>query len=110
MKKFTRQKSGNEPTADINIDFGAAAANIARVFEPGDYRLRIESASVMQKNQNVLVVLDLIAAESGDRIDGRPLWVFGPNASVRDHQTRSAAWLPQPWHCPRACVGQQARP
>ena len=42
MKKFTRQKSGNAPTADINLDFGAAAAKVARVFEPGDYRLRIE--------------------------------------------------------------------
>ena len=48
MKKFTRQKSGNAPTADINLDFGAAAAKVARVFEPGEYRLRIESARVIQ--------------------------------------------------------------
>ena len=24
MKKFTRQTSGNAPTADVNLDFGAA--------------------------------------------------------------------------------------
>jgi hypothetical protein len=47
MKKFTRQKSGNAPIADINLDFGAAAAKVARVFEPGEYRLRIESARVV---------------------------------------------------------------
>ena len=82
MKKFTRQKSGNSPTADIKLDFGAAAAKVAHVFEPGDYRLRIESARVIQNNQNVLVALDLIVAEGGDRIDSRPLWVDGPNAGV----------------------------
>ena len=77
MKKFTRQKSGN---ADINLDFGAAAAKVARVFEPGEYRLRIESARVVSSKQNVLVALDLIETESGGRVQSRPLWVEGPNA------------------------------
>ena len=58
MKKFTRQKSGNAPIADINLDFGAAAAKVARVFEPGEYRLRIESARVVPSKQNVLVALE----------------------------------------------------
>ena len=38
MKKFTRQKSGNAPIADVNLDFGAAAAKVARLFEPGEYK------------------------------------------------------------------------
>ena len=79
MKQFTRQK-GNASTTELNLDFGAA--KVARVLEPGDYRLRIESARVIQKNQNVLVALDLIEAESGGRIDGRPLWIDGPNAGT----------------------------
>jgi hypothetical protein len=82
MKKFTRQKSGNAPIADINLDFGAAAAKVARVFEPGEYRLRIESARVVQKGQNISVALDLVMAEGGERVGSRPLWVDGPNASV----------------------------
>jgi hypothetical protein len=81
MKKFVRQKSNNN-AADVNIDFGAAAAKVARVFEPGEYKIRVESARVVQRNQNVLVALDLIEVESGGRIDGRPLWVDGPNAGA----------------------------
>ncbi len=79
MRKFTRQKSGNTPTADVNRDFGAAAAKVGRVFEPGDYRLRIESARVVQKGLNVHVALYLVMAEGGDRVDIGPLWVAGPN-------------------------------
>jgi hypothetical protein len=82
MKKFIRQKSGNAPTADINIDFGAAAAKVARVFEPDEYKLRIESARVIQSNGNVLVALDLIETESEGRVDSRPIWVDGPNAGA----------------------------
>jgi hypothetical protein len=82
MKKFTRQKSGNAPIVDINLDFGAAAAKVARVFEPGGYRLRIESARVVPSGQNILVALDLVMAGSGDRVASRPLWVDGPNAGV----------------------------
>jgi hypothetical protein len=82
MKKFTRQKSANSPTADINLDFGAAAAKVARVFEPDDYKMRIKSARVVQSGQNILVALDLVMAESGDRIDSRPLWVAGPSAGI----------------------------
>ena len=80
MQKFTRQKSDNTPTADI--DFGAASAKVARVFEPGEYRLRIESAHIVQSNQNVLVALDLIEAEGGGRVAIQPLWVDGPNAGA----------------------------
>jgi hypothetical protein len=80
MKEFSRQKSGNAPTADINFDFGATTAKRARVFEPGDYRLRIESARVIQSNQNILVALDLIETESSGRVDSQPMWVDGPNA------------------------------
>lgn len=82
MKRFTRQKPSNAPTADINLDFGAAAAKVARVFEPGEYKLRIESARIIQSRQNVLVALDFIEIESGWRVDNRPLWVDGPNAGV----------------------------
>jgi len=84
MKKFTRQTSGNAPTADVNLDFAAAGAKVARLFEPGEYRLRIDSARVIQTNQNVSVVLNLIEMESGIRVDIRPLWVDGPNAGAGD--------------------------
>ena len=84
MKKFTRQTSGNAPTADVNLDFGAAGAKVARLFEPGEYRLRIDSARIIQNNQNVSVVLSLIEMESGSRVDIRPLWVDGPNAGAGD--------------------------
>ena len=82
MKKFTRQTSGNSPPADVNLDFAAAGAKVARLFEPGEYRLRIDSARVIQNNQNVSVVLNLIEMESGIRVDIRPLWVDGPNAGA----------------------------
>jgi len=84
MKKFTRQTSGNAPTADVNLDFGAAGAKVARLFEPGEYRLRIDSARMIQNNQNVSAVLNLIEMESGNRVDARPLWVDGPNAGAGD--------------------------
>jgi hypothetical protein len=32
--------------------------------------------------QNILIALDLVMAEGGDRVASRPLWVDGPNASV----------------------------
>jgi hypothetical protein len=82
MKKFLRQRSNNALVPDLTIDFGAAAAKIARVFEPGEYRLHIDSARVIQRNENVLIVLDLIELDSGGRVDGRPLWVDGPNAGA----------------------------
>jgi hypothetical protein len=80
MRKFVRQKSNGAP--DVNIDFGAAAAKVARTFEPEDYKLRIESARVIPKNQNVLVALDLVELGSGSRVDTRPLWVAGPKADA----------------------------
>jgi hypothetical protein len=80
MKKFTRQKPDSAPIADVNLDFGAAAAKVARVFEPGEYRLCIEAARVVSSGQNILIALDLVMAEGGDRVASRPLWVDGPNA------------------------------
>jgi hypothetical protein len=80
MKEFSRQKSGNASTANINIDFGAAATKVAHVLEPGEYGLRVDSARVVQNGQNILVALDLVMMEGGDRIDNRPLWVEGPKA------------------------------
>jgi hypothetical protein len=81
MKKFTRQKPDSAPIADVNLDFGAAAAKVARVSEPGEYRLRIESARVVSSSQNILIALDLVMAEGGERVASRPLWVHGPNAN-----------------------------
>ena len=46
--------------ADVNLDFGAAGAKVARLFQPGEYQLRIDSTRTIQSNQNILVVLDLI--------------------------------------------------
>jgi len=81
MKRFTRQKSESAPTVDINLDFGAAAAKVSHLFEPGEYRLRIDSASICQsKQKNTLVVLDLVETDGGGRVAIRPLWVDGPKA------------------------------
>jgi hypothetical protein len=82
MKTFSRQKSGNTPSRDISLDFGAATTKVARVLEPDDHQLRVECARVIQSGQNVLIGLDLVIAESGDRVDTRPLWVDGPNAGI----------------------------
>jgi hypothetical protein len=82
MKKFTRQQSGSAPTTNINLDFGAASVKAAPLLEPGEYKLRIESAHVIQSSQNVLVALDLIEAEGGGRVASQPLWVDGPNAGA----------------------------
>jgi hypothetical protein len=81
MKKFVRQKSKDQ-APDVNIDFGAAAGKVARIFEPGEYKLRIESARVIQRNQNVLIALDLVELEDFGRVDTRPLWVDGPNSGA----------------------------
>ena len=91
MKKFTRQTSGNTPPANLNLDFGAAGAKVARLFEPVDYRLRIDSARSIQKNQNVSVVLNIIEMESGSRVNVRPLWVDGPNAGAGDLVDRAVS-------------------
>ena len=81
MQKFKRQTS-NSGALDVNIDFGAAATKVARTFEPGDYKLRLESARIIEKNQNILIALDLIETESGRRVDTRPLWVDGPKSDA----------------------------
>jgi|SRR5215467_15651421 len=80
MKKFVREKAANQ-APDVELDFGAAAAKVPRVFATDHYKLRIESARVIQTNRNILIALDLIEIESGGRVDSRPLWVDGPNAN-----------------------------
>jgi len=81
MRKFVRQKANNQ-APNVELDFGAAATKVARIFEPDDYKLRIESARVVSTDtQNTLIALDLIEAQSGGRVDSRPLWVDGPNAN-----------------------------
>jgi hypothetical protein len=77
MKKF-------RPTDLVatNIDFGAASGQVARVFDPEVYTLRIESARVVQNNENTLVVLDLIEVESSAHVALQPIWVDGPNANA----------------------------
>ena len=82
MKKFVRTKPTNTGAADITIDFGAASAQIAQALDPGVYKLRIESARVIQNNENTLVALDLIQIESGVRVANLPIWVDGPNANA----------------------------
>jgi hypothetical protein len=52
------------------------------VLDPGVYNLRIESARVVQKNQNTLVALELIEVESGADVATQPIWVDGPNANA----------------------------
>ena len=81
MRKFVRQKSNNN-TPDVELDFGAAAAKVARTFEPNEYRLKVESAHVIQRNENILIALDLVELESRGRVDGRPLWVDGPKSGA----------------------------
>jgi len=81
MKKFVRQKANNQ-APDVELDFGAASAKVARVFEPDEYKVRIESARVIGKNGNILIALDLIETQSGGRVDTRPIWVDGPNANA----------------------------
>ena len=83
MKKFIRQNATKAPAADIAIDFGAASEQVARLFEPEVYGLKVKTASVRQgHNDNVFVVFDLVELESGARVSLQPLWVAGPNADA----------------------------
>jgi hypothetical protein len=82
MKTFVRQKPADTPAVPTNIDFGAASGQIPRVFDPEVYSLRIESARVVQRNQNTLIALDLIEVESGAHVAIQPIWVDGPNANA----------------------------
>jgi hypothetical protein len=79
MKRFTRQTPTNTPAV---IDFGAASDQVTRVLDPAVYTLRIESARVVQKNENTLIILDLVETEKGGRVALQPIWVDGPNANV----------------------------
>jgi hypothetical protein len=83
MKKFVRQNATKAPAADITIDFGAASEQVARLFEPEVYGLKVKAASVRQShNGNVFVCLDLVEVESDARVSLQPLWVAGPNADA----------------------------
>ena len=82
MKRFIRQGPNNTTSANITIDFGAASGQIARVLDPEVYNLRIESARVVLKNENTLIVLDLVEVETGARVALQPMWVQGPNAGA----------------------------
>ena len=81
MQKFKRQMKDTTATVpDVNIDFGAASGKVSHILEPNDYRLKVTSAKVIERNSNILVVLDIAEAESSDRVDTRPLWVEGPKS------------------------------
>lgn len=82
MKKFVRQMKAGTAPVDVTVDFGAAAGKIARIFEPGEYKLKIEAARVIAHDQNVSIALDLVETESGGRVASRPVWVDGPQAGV----------------------------
>jgi hypothetical protein len=83
MKRFGRQNATKAPATDIAIDFGAASAKVARVFEPEVYGLQVKAASVLHRdNGNFFVVLDLVEVESDARVSLQPLWVAGPNAEA----------------------------
>jgi hypothetical protein len=75
LKRFVRRNSKN------TIDFGAASAQIGKVFDPEIYSLRIDAAHVIE-NENTLVVLELIEAHSGAHVKIQPIWIDGPNANT----------------------------
>jgi hypothetical protein len=79
MKTFTRQ---TRPNTSVAIDFGAASDQVARVFDPEVYPLRVESARVIQKNGNTLIAIDLVEVEDGGRVALQPIWIDGPNANA----------------------------
>ncbi len=81
MKKFVRQKSNNQ-ASNVELDFKASASKLARIYEPGDYELRINDARVIGRGGNILIALDLVETDSGGRVDNRPIWVDGPNADA----------------------------
>lgn len=81
MKTFKRL-SPTTGSPNVEIDFGGAKDRLPHLFEPGSRKVRIELAKVIAKNRNTSVILELVDVESGKRIDGRPLWVDGPNANV----------------------------
>jgi hypothetical protein len=81
MRKFLRQKANGGPP-NVSMDFGAAESKVAKILEAGEYRLRLEAARVIERNQNILIALDLVEVESNQRVDSRPLWVDGPNSNA----------------------------
>jgi hypothetical protein len=81
MKKFIRQQKANG-NVNVSLDFGAAATKVPRVVEPGEYHLRVDAARVIPSKDNILIALDLTEMEHNQRIDGRPLWVEGPNSDA----------------------------
>ena len=87
MKKFMRQKSGNSPTAEINLDLGTALRR--RHVSAGGFQFRIEPLALFRTDRTSCVALDLVMAESGDRIDSRPLWVDGRTSRIGPYAVRT---------------------
>jgi hypothetical protein len=94
MRKFVRQKS-NTAASNVEIDFAAAASKIANILEPGDYNLKIEAARVVEKNQNIMVVLDIVEMESCGRVAIQPIWVDGPNSDAGNLATENQHLIAQ---------------
>ena len=89
MKHFKRPSSHSQNAGKTTIDFGAAVSRLPKVFEPEIYSLKIQAAQVRQSGENLLVALDIIESGTGSRVDMRPIWVDGPNASVGDLAVRN---------------------
>ena len=80
MRKFVRQKANGGPP-NVTMDFGAAETKVPKILDPGEYRLRVEAARVLERSKNISVALDLVEVEGNQRVDTRPLWVEGPNSN-----------------------------
>jgi hypothetical protein len=83
VKKFVRQKSVDSSFNGLKLNLRTNAAQVAHIFEPGFYQLRIDGARLVMGNaDNVSVALDLIELAGNALVDSRPLWIDGPNANV----------------------------
>jgi len=84
MKSLQRQKSASTTAREINIDFADASEEIARVFEPGIYILRINGATVINSEEgNTCILLQVSELESQARVDTRPIGLAWPNADEK---------------------------
>jgi hypothetical protein len=97
MKTFQRQKSANTTVDKLKMNLRAASAQVARVFEPEFYKVRIEAARIVvaRTTGNVLVALDVIETASSAFIAIQPLWIGGPNANAGRLVAENQALLAQ---------------